>query len=216
MSKKKHGCLWWLFIGWWYVPLKWAVSYLLEHLNQPKSTPQNPTPEPIKSEPLKSEPLKSEPLKPETHANTPQSKVEQHRIAGTSFRLDNIKGLLDENSDYALSKRELIEQGFTNERIYKMEVYNHSAVLEPEPENPTDPKAIKVLTDGVHIGYIKAGSCAHIHKALREGRIEKVEIEIKGGEYKILLENFDEEGESVYSLERATVPFSAVLSITLK
>lgn len=206
MSKKKHGCLWWLFIGWWYAPLKWAVSYLIQYLNQPTSTPQDPTPEPLKPEPFKPEPLVS----------PPQSKVEHHRIAGTSFRLGVIEKLLDENTDYSLSKRELIEQGFTNERIYKRGVYNNFAVLEPEPENPTDPKAIKVLTEGVHIGYIKAGSCAHIHKALREGRIERAEVEIKGGEYKILLEDFDEEGESVYSLERYTVPLSAILSITLK
>lgn len=23
--KKKNGCLWWFFIGWWYVPIKWIV-----------------------------------------------------------------------------------------------------------------------------------------------------------------------------------------------
>ena len=201
MSNKKHGCLWWLFIGWWYAPLKWAVSYLIQYLPQPTSAPQDPTPEPLKSEP---------------RTSAPQSKVEHHRIAGISFRLDAIKGLLYENSDYPLSKRELIDQELIGERIYKLDVYNHSAVLEPEPENPEDPKAIKVLTEGVHIGYIKAGSCAHIHKALREGRIESAEVEIKGGEYKILLEDFDEDGGSVYSLERATIPFSAVLSLTLK
>lgn len=207
MSNENHGSLWWLFIGWWYTPLKEVLAKLLDSFtSSPAGAPQDPTPEPLKPEPLKPEPLVS----------TPQSKVEHHRIAGTSFRLDAIKELLDENPDYSLSKRELIDLGFTDERIYKREVYNHSAVLEPEPENPTDPKAIKVMTEGVHIGYIKAGSCAHIHKALREGRIEKVEIEIKGGEYKILLEDFDEEGESVYSLERYRIPLHAVLSLTLK
>lgn len=206
MSNENHGSLWWLLIGWWYTPLKEALADLASTLTPPTSSPQDPTPEPPNPEPLKPEPLTS----------TPQSKVEHHRIAGTSFRLDAIKELLDENPDYLLNKRELIDQGLTDERIYKLEVYNHSAVLEPEPENPTDPKAIKVLTEGVHIGYIKAGSCAHIHKALREGRIERAEIEIKGGEYKILLGDVDEDGESVYSLERATVPFSAVLSLTLK
>lgn len=202
MSNKKHGCLWWLFIGWWYVPLKEVLANLASAFTPPTSTTQDPTPEPLKSEPIA--------------ADTPQTKVEHHRIAGTSFRLDAIQELLDENTDYSLSKRELIDQGFINERIYKMGVYNNFAVLEPEPENPTDPKAIKVLTEGVHIGYIKAGSCAHIHKALREGRIESAEVEIKGGEYKILLEDFDEDGESIYSLERYTIPFSAVLSLTLR
>ena len=207
MNNENRGCLWWLFMGWWYAPLQWLNSCLTRYLSQSTSAPQ---------EPLMSEPSEPEPLEPEPYTNTPQPKVEHHRVAGTSFHLDAIQKLLYENPDYPLSKRELIDQGLINERIYKMGVYNNFAVLEPEPENPTDPKAIKVLTEGVHIGYIKAGSCAHIHKVLREGRIERAEIEIKGGEYKILLEDFDEDGESVYSLERYTIPFSAVLSLTLK
>jgi hypothetical protein len=56
----------------------------------------------------------------------------------------------------------------------------------PEPENPHDPKAIKVLVDGVHVGYIKAGSCAHIHKLIRENRIQKIVPRIVGGKYKEL------------------------------
>ena len=27
--KKKNGCLWWFFIGWWYVPIKWIVLTLI-------------------------------------------------------------------------------------------------------------------------------------------------------------------------------------------
>lgn len=204
-SKKKRGCLWWLFIGWWYAPLKWILSHLNLEASQPTSDPPKPLLDPTPA-----------PSKPKPLTDTPQPNVEHHRIAGTSFRLEAIKELLEENPDYSLSKRELMDYGLVNERIYKMEVYRHSAVLEPEPENPSDPKAIKIVVEGVHIGYIKAGSCAHIHKVLREGRLESAEVEIKGGEYKILLEDFDEDGESVYSLERYTIPLSAVLSLTLK
>lgn len=25
---KHHGCLWWLFIGWWWIPAKWLVFTL--------------------------------------------------------------------------------------------------------------------------------------------------------------------------------------------
>lgn len=202
MSNENHGSLWWLLIGWWYTPLKEALADLAPTLTPPTSTPQDPTPEPLKPEPLA--------------ADTPQPNVEHHHIAGISFRLDAIKKLLDKNPDYTLSKRELIDYELIDTRIYEMELYNNPAVLEPEPENPTDPKAIKVLTEGVHIGYIKAGSCAHIHKLLREGRIERAEVEIKGGEYKILLGGVDEEGNSVYSLERDRIPLHAVLSLTLK
>lgn len=205
MSSKKHGCLWWLLIAWWYAPLKWVLSYLTLELSKPPSAPQEPPSNPALT-----------PSKPKPLTDTPQSNVEHHRIAGTSFRLEAIKGLLDENPDYSLNKRELIDCGLVNDRIYKMKVYRHSAILEPEPENPVDPKAIKVLTEGVHIGYIKAGSCAHIHKVLRENRLERAEVEIKGGEYKVLREDFDEDGESVYSFERDIIPLSAVLSLTLK
>ncbi len=201
MSKKKHGCLWWLLIGWWYVPLKWAVSYLLRYLSPYMNPTQSSTPEPSTPEPIE---------------DKPQLKVENHHIAGTSFRLDDIKALLKEDPIYDFNKRELIEDGYINERVYKLRPFIHSAVLEPEPDNPHDPKAIKVLTEGVHIGYIKSGSCAHIHKLLREGRIESAEVEIKGGAYKIVLAHYDEFDNGTYSLERDTIPFSAVLSLTLK
>ena len=25
LKDKKHGCLWWLLIGWWWIPVKWIV-----------------------------------------------------------------------------------------------------------------------------------------------------------------------------------------------
>lgn len=25
---KHHGCLWWLFVGWWWIPFKWLVFTL--------------------------------------------------------------------------------------------------------------------------------------------------------------------------------------------
>lgn len=193
-DRKNHGRLWWLFIGWWWVPVKWLVSY---PPRQPQSAPQpSPPPAPIESE--------------------PQPKVERHRVAGTSFRLDAIKALGVYNFDYDKNKRELIEDGLTNERIWQTNFFPRVTTLEPEPTNPEDPKAIKVVVDGVHIGYIKAGSCAHIHKALREGRIESVKGELTGGKYKIVIEDTDEEGDSVYSLERDDEPISASVYITLK
>ena len=29
LVEKHHGCLWWLFIGWWWLPLKWLAQLLL-------------------------------------------------------------------------------------------------------------------------------------------------------------------------------------------
>lgn len=162
------------------------------------------------------QPLQPDP-RTEPVADAPQKKTEKHRVAGTSYRLDDIMGLLDENAAYNFTKKELTDDGRTRERIYKVGPYYGTAVLEPEPDNPVDPNAIKVVTAGVHIGYIKSGSCAHIHKVLREGRLENAEIEITGGAYKILLDDYDDyTDKSTYTLERGTIPFFAVLTLTLK
>lgn len=201
MRKNKHGCLWWLMIGWWWLPVKWICLFFFELITRYARVPDS-APEPLESEPKEAAPPK---------------KKETHRVAGTSFREADIKELMGENSAYEWTKKELIEAGYVDERVYEYSVYYGSLVLEPEPDNPHDPRAVKVITGGVHVGYIKAGSCARIHKLLREGNIEKAEIEIKGGKYKIVLEDYDDyEDKSTYTLERGSVPFSAVVTLTLK
>ena len=196
-----------------------CLGWLLSLFQSPASN-NSPTPPPVEKSsdfvPLESTPTPKPTPKPA--APQPETKVEKHRVAGTSFRLDEIMAMGVENFDYSRSKRELIDDCLTGERIYRT-IYNiRSTTLEPEPDNPEDPKAIKVVVDGVHIGYIKAGSCAHIHKVLREGRLERVRCEIKGGPYKILLEDFDADdlGEPTYTLERDTAPIYAELYITVK
>lgn len=27
--RKHHGILWWIFIGWWWLPLKWALQFIV-------------------------------------------------------------------------------------------------------------------------------------------------------------------------------------------
>lgn len=202
MRKKKHGCLWWLLIGWWWVPVKWICLYFFELITRHAHVYSSTAPEPPKAEPAPAAPPK---------------KTETHRLAGEDYYLDAIRDLMVENSMYSWGKKELIDYGYIDERIYEFDVYSGVAVLEPEPDNPHDPKAIRVLTDGVHIGYIKAGSCAHIHKLLRDGGIETARVDIKGGKYKILVEEYDDyTDKTTYTLERGSIPLSAVVTLTLK
>ena len=196
-----------------------CLGWLLSLFQSPASK-DSPTPPPVEKSPA-FVPFESTPAPkptPKPAAPQPETKVEKHRVAGTSFRLDEIMAMGVENFDYSRSKRELIDDCLTCERIYRT-IYNiRTTTLEPEPDNPEDSKAIKVVVDGVHIGYIKAGSCSHIHKVMREGRLESVRCEIKGGPYKILLEDFDADdlGEPTYTLERDTAPIYAELYITVK
>lgn len=153
------------------------------------------------------------------------SNVERHKVAGVSYHTEELLSLGSENYDFDLTKKQLIEEGLTDERVYRTDFYPSKCELIPEPENPEDPKAIKVVVDGVHIGYIKKGSCAHIHKLLHEDRIESVSCEIGGGPYKIVLtdyedeEDFDEEdgeAEESYKLDSGDAPYYATVIIKLE
>ena len=211
-DRNRHSCLWWLFIGWWWRPIKWLLSYAIKRAQSAAQAPPQAAPE----KPATPAPTPAPIPTPATIKNEPQTKVERHKVTGTSYHLDAIQAMGVYNYDYDKNKRELIEDGLTGERIWQTDFFPRVTTLEPEPDNPQDPKAIKVVVDGVHIGYIKAGSCAHIHKVIREGRLESVKCEIKGGKYKIVLEDFDEDGDSVYELEKDDVPIYADLYITLK
>lgn len=143
------------------------------------------------------------------------SVVKSYRVTGMQFYIDNIMKLAVENPDFDMGKKELIDSGLTEERIWKYEFYERTAFLEPEPDNPTDKNAIKVIVGGEHVGYIKSGSCAHLLKIIREGRIVNVSCEMGGGQYKYVSEEYDDEKDKeVYTLERNDCPFFVHLSIT--
>ena len=146
---------------------------------------------------------------------TPRTE-ERHRVAGISYREKAALSLGMKNYDYDFNKKQLIEAGLTDERIYKLVFYPDTCELIPEPDNPEDPNAIMVVVDGVHIGYIKKGSCARVHKLLREDRIKSVSCEIGGGPYKILLTDYNEDGEEVFAIEHDTAPVRAIVTIMLK
>lgn len=116
----------------------------------------------------------------------PEPNGKKHRIAGTSFHMDAIMQFAHENPDYKLTKKQIISKKMEGTAIYKYEFDPVSVTLEPEPDNPHDKNAIKVLFNGVHIGYIKAGSCSHIHKLIKENRIESISGRVYGGPSKIV------------------------------
>lgn len=194
----KKGCLWFLFIAWWWEPLKLIGKALLAEINKTKETPTTPTSAPTPAQPLK-----------------PAPKIEHHNVAGTGFRREALLALGSENDDYTKTKRELIEDDIIGERVYKTDFYANRVELVPEPDNPHDPNAIKVVVDGQHIGYIKKGSCAHVRNLLENDAIKAMRCEIKGGRYKMLLEEDDDE-KTRYELITDEHPLCADLYITLK
>lgn len=142
-----------------------------------------------------------------------ENDTKTYRVAGVTYYEDNILSLAQENDFYEMTKKELIEDGFENERIYEYDFCVSKFEVVPEPDNPHDKNAIKVLADGVQIGHIKAGSCSHLLNVIKEDRLTKIEGEIKGGKYKYI--GYDDETEK-YWLEKDKIPFYAKLEITEK
>lgn len=137
-----------------------------------------------------------------------------HRVAGVSFYQDNIMKLAWENSDYDMTKKEIVEDDLTGEKIWKYKFSPRKTELIPEPDNPKDPNAIKVMVDGLHVGYIKSGSCSHVLNVLRDGRCMGIDCEIYGGPYKIVYEEYDyDKDRNAYTLEKEERSFAIELTM---
>lgn len=138
-----------------------------------------------------------------------------YQVAGISFREDAVLSLAMENSEYDLSKKEIVEAGSEGERIWKYDFDPVRVSLIPEPDNRQDANAIKVIVDGEHIGYIKSDSCSHVKKLLEEGRIVRIKCEMGGGPYKIVQEDYDDDKDkTVYTVEKDSTNYFAKLIIT--
>lgn len=202
----------------------------------PVETPVAEEPVPVVEEPMVTEPAPTveKPAPAETPAveepapalapSAPKEprpapkKVKTYKVAGVSYRLKNIMELAAENDFYSYSKKELIKVELTGQRVWKYVFCADKVELVPEPDNPQDPNAIKVIIDGLHVGYIKAGTCAHLLKVIREGRLGKIEAVIGGGPYKYVgCVDYTEDGDEVYgSMERGDVPYYVRLEIEEK
>jgi len=177
-----------------------------------QQTPAAAAPEPAEPAPAPKEDAASKQHDPELKPERTFSKMETHRIAGTSFHEKEIPELMIENGDYDMTAAELIDAGFEDERVYKYSETYCTASLEPEPDNQYDPNAVKVYADGIHIGYIKKGSAAHVKKLLEEDRIRSMSLTISGGPYKTAYLNEDDRPR----IEKDDQNFSAKLDVFVK
>lgn len=143
----------------------------------------------------------------------PSTTTENHRVAGVTHYQDAILELALETEEYDYSKKELEENGFEDEKVWKYEFDPSRVELVEEPDNPHDPKAIKVVIDGMHVGYIKSGSCAHVKNLLKSGRIQRITADIMGGPYKLL---YFDDSEDKYELEKGERGLSIEIHIILK
>lgn len=142
-----------------------------------------------------------------THENS-SLKTITHKIAGVTYYKDNILSFATKNPQYSFTKKEMINSDLCN--VYEYNFKTGITELIPEPTNPYDQNAIKVLIDGKHVGYIKKGSCKHILNLINQNRIANIESKISGGKYKTLSCN----DEGLLVLERGNKEYSVQVMIT--
>lgn len=207
---KKHGCLWWLCISWWWLPIKWTLytipAFIIRSIIKFASS-HNST----KKVHTQTETASIQPIQQSDPDNT-----KTYRATGMTYHMAELLSIATENDDYTKTKKELVDDYLVDQRIYEYEFYPIETELIPEPDNQNDPNAIKVVVDGAHIAYIKAGSCAHLQKVIKENRIDGICCEISGGKYKYVSCDYDEDGEEKHTMEKGEAPFSVVLRVIEK
>ena len=130
-------------------------------------------------------------------------------VAGTHYRQDDIEELMDDNPEYGYTKKEIKENALEDTRLYKYNIAVINADLVPEPDNPHDPNAIKVMADGVLVGYVPAAETETVRQLTSEKEIVKIQCSIYGGEYKFL--SYDDS-----TIRKGSTDLKAVVSIKYK
>lgn len=130
-------------------------------------------------------------------------------VAGTHYRQDDIEELMDDNPEYGYTKKEIKENALEDTRLYKYSIAVINADLVPEPDNPHDPNAIKVMADGVLVGYVPAAETETVRQLTSEKEIVKIQCSIYGGEYKFL--SYDDS-----TIRKGSTDLKAVVSIKYK
>lgn len=104
-------------------------------------------------------------------------KTETVKITGTQYYLEGIKSLMDENPDFSLSKKELVESYGPGDWVPQYVSAATHVELIPEPENEHDKNAVRCEINGVKVGYVKKGSCSHVKNLLKSPDFKGIVLE---------------------------------------
>lgn len=197
------------------VPIILGVFCLLKTRNRKQSgsnVPEQPSvpPMPEPKAPETPEPAPEpapEPVVEQEVVPEPEKDPYQYysfKVAGIShYEKGIIETLASENDDYDMTKKEIVDAYMTDESIYKYTVDVDDVQLVPEPDNPYDPNAIKVIVDGVLIGHVPGRSTKRVKQILTQS--PEIICEIYGGPSKIVFE----ESDGTYTMKKRDHNFGA-------
>lgn len=137
-------------------------------------------------------------------------KKERFRVTGTQYYQDAFIEKLGELDDDYEEKVSIIKESYGDgDKIYQYYFGGLKADLIPEPDNEHDKNAVKVMVDGIQVGYIKKGSCSHVKNLMASPDFAGIDVEIKGGKYKEIRE--DDDGK--LHVDRGEDPFFVNIDI---
>ena len=130
-------------------------------------------------------------------------KITPYPVKGVfAHEKDIFHNLMEINPEVSYTKKELIENCVAGFPVYKWIPKELPAELIPEPDNKYDPNAVRVVYGGITIGHIPRESCLDVLAVINEGRLLNVAVEITGGNFKLLEEDYDPvKDKSKYELE---------------
>ena len=115
-------------------------------------------------------------------------KTEMIQVTGMSSFLDQINELAEHNQAFDLTVRECCEAGLVGERIYEQLFSCQDVRLEPVPREDSafEPCRIRVMADGLQIGWVKPSACSLIKTWLDENVIRSLSVSLQGGPYRLI------------------------------
>lgn len=103
---------------------------------------------------------------------------EDFPVVGMRYYLEDIYKLATLNPNYESTVS-------PEKRVFKYYFKNHPTTLAFDPQNEHDANAIRVLIDGVMIGFISAEENLRVGEILRQRSVAHISSFIGGGKYKI-------------------------------
>lgn len=203
-----HGPVWWILIGWWWLPIKWFCFFwlaLIFKLFGSKTYKLQSNTHAVcvcqacgyhwsaedAAQPQAPRAAASAPQMPATSARPVGRELKSCEVAGESHYKDNIASLGVIRREYYWPTDRLYEKFVDGDVIFKYHFDALSAELVPEPDNPHDPNAIRVDVGGETVGYIPREQTAGIHALIEGGATARAII--GAGPRKIIFE--DESGQ---------------------
>lgn len=113
-------------------------------------------------------------------------------IAGLQYRWDDVmEHLATLNDDYDLSKKELIDDDRIGEPVYRYRFDAMHIELVQEPEDSKYAGAVRILADGILIGYIPHSRAEEARQLIANDDTHGFMLNIEGGKYHEVREDED-------------------------